>query len=215
MSVDLGRTQADVTSGNACWETPPAIFAKLHEEFNFDLDLFADADRALCRMWFGPGSAPSDALQVTWRSFGQTGFGNPPYGPFVPQALKVAHKWAGFGFTSVLLLPLRANKGFHQYVLRGAAELRFCDKRITFWENGFPRLNPKTGRPDPAPFDSIIVVYRPGIFTSPKVMSWHVPDHTGTPANTRTAYESPSALVSATDEALASRAPRPRRVREM
>jgi hypothetical protein len=38
-----GTDQADLTTGNACWETPPLVFAKLNEDFGpFDVDLTAD-----------------------------------------------------------------------------------------------------------------------------------------------------------------------------
>lgn len=53
-----GTDQADLTTGNACWETAPLVFQKLAEDFGpFDIDLTADAQRALCRVWFGPDSS--------------------------------------------------------------------------------------------------------------------------------------------------------------
>lgn len=52
-----GTDQADLTTGNACWETPPLVFRKLNEDFGpFDVDLTADAQRHLCPTWFGPDS---------------------------------------------------------------------------------------------------------------------------------------------------------------
>jgi phage N-6-adenine-methyltransferase len=175
-----GTNQADLTTGNACWETPPAIFDALDAEFHFDVDLTADAARAKCRTWLGPGSTHGlhahDAIAAPWACYGDTGYSNPPYGRFVGQMLAKAKWEADKGFTSVLLLPMRVTVAFRAHVLRGAAELRFCDKRITFWENGAPRINPRTGKPDPALFDSIVVVYRPGI-SDPRVSVWQVPPH--------------------------------------
>ena len=95
--------------------------------------------------------------------------------------LREARHWSGEGFRSVLLLPLRVTKAFQQHILGGAHRLLFCDKRITFWENGAPRLNPRTGKPDPALFDSIIVVYEAeerGALRKPVVGLWRVPPHT-------------------------------------
>lgn len=196
-TVMLSRTGPNLTSGNACWETPPAIFAKLNDEFNFEIDLCADPARHLCPTYFGPSSPfHTNALQAPWAMFGKVGYCNPPYGPFVPYILRAAWLATDYGFTTALLLPMRATKAFHQYIIAprpyGAAELRFCDKRITFWENGAPRINPKTGKPDPAPFDSIIVIYRPGS-TELKVSPWNVPKHVGTPAPSpvRTIHEHP------------------------
>ena len=91
------------------------------------------------------------------------------------------------GFTTTLLLPLRVTKAFKAHVLRigsvlGASDLLFCDSRITFFEDGVPRLNEKRWREDgkaiadPAMFDSIVVCYRPGAITF-NVDTWHVPTH--------------------------------------
>lgn len=174
-----GTDQADLTTGNAVWETPPAIFAALQAEFGFDVDLTADGRRHLRDRWFGPDSPiGTDALTADWHRWGSRGYSNPPYGAFVQRLLPKARLWAqNFLFTSALLLPLRATKAFHAYVLDGASELRFCDKRITFFEDGAPRLNPRTGKPDPALFDSIIVVYRPNHRGAPLTGSWKVPPH--------------------------------------
>lgn len=184
----VAGTGADLTAGNSCWETPPAIFAKLAADFGpFDVDLTADADRHLCSVWFGPGGLRTDALAApseaaTWALYGTKGYSNPPYGPFVPRLLETAKREAReFRFTSVLLLPLRVTRAFRASVLNGAADLLFCDKRITFWEHGAPRVSPD-GRTAPALFDSIIVIYRPGLWHAPGLGVWQVPPHV-TPAD--------------------------------
>lgn len=182
-------TTVDKTTGNACWETAPEIFAKLNKDFGpFDVDLTADADRALCAVWFGPGvgTFAPDALTAAWHTYGRNGYSNPPYGSFVPHMLRKAALEAARGFTSTLLLPMRVTKAFHQHVLSGASELLFCDKRLIFYENGAPRLNPKTGKPDAAMFDSIVVRYQPGVYACPRVGVWRVPAH-GKAASTRRA----------------------------
>lgn len=182
-----GTDQSDLTSGNACWETPPLVFAKLNEDFGpFDVDLTADAQRHLCPTWFGPQSSVGefDALRAPWPYFGARGYSNPPYGPFIQQLLPRAkafmHTQPAFGTT--LLLPLRVTKAFKAHVLNGATELLFCDSRLTFFEDGIPRLNHKQwtekGKAvaDPAVFDSIIVRYEPGV-SGLHVGIWHVPKH--------------------------------------
>jgi hypothetical protein len=178
-------TQKDVTSGNACLETPPAVFAKLQEDFGpFDLDLCADAGNHLCDVWFGPCSPyHENALIAPWGDFGETGYANPPYGPFVGKMLRKAKEEAAKGVPSTLLLPVRITKAFHAHILCGATEVWFCDKRIAFWQGGAPKLiQHKDGswKPDAALFDSMIVRYEPGMrFSPPKVRSWKVPKHTG------------------------------------
>jgi hypothetical protein len=178
-------TKGDLTSGNACWQTPPAVYMKLAEDFGpFDLDLTGDAMRALLPTWFGPGSPAGefDALTARWASHGRSGYSNPPYGPFVQKMLAKAKGESANGFTTVLLLPMRATKAFHAHVLSGANELLFCDKRLCFYEDGLPRLNAKEfarGRlvADSALFDSIVVVYRPEWVKGPTAGAWKVPPH--------------------------------------
>lgn len=175
-------TSPDPTTGNACLETPPQIFAKLSDDFGpFDIDLTADPIRHLCPKWFGPHSFwAEDALTAQWMAFGKTGYSNPPYGAFVARMLKKAKAEAAIGFSSTLLLPVRITKAFHAHVLCGATEVWFCDKRIAFWENGAPKPDPKTLKPTGALFDSMIVRYLPGMrFSPPRVRTWHVPPHNG------------------------------------
>ena len=178
------RTQKDITSGNACLETPPQIFHAIQEDFGpFDIDLTADAIRYLLPIWFGPGSPLHvDALLAPWHEHGKSGYSNPPYGPFVPRILKKAKDEAKVGFASTFLIPLRATKAFHKHILNGATDLLFCDKRIAFWENGSPKLTfskkTNTWEITPALFDSIIVRYAPGMrFSPPRVGTWKVPPH--------------------------------------
>lgn len=183
-----GTDQADLTSGNACWETAPLVFQKLNEDFGeFDVDLTADATRHLCDEWFGPDSnvGEYDALTADWPACQRrNGFSNPPYGPFIQKLLAIAKTWSrrGEGFTSTLLLPMRVTKAFKAHVLHGASDLLFCDKRLVFFEHGVPRLNNKLwtekGKAvaDAAVFDSIIVRYRP-YSTMLNVGVWEVPKH--------------------------------------
>jgi hypothetical protein len=181
-----GTDQADLTSGNACWETAPLVFRQLAEDFGpFDIDLTADRQRALCPLWFGPDSPVGefDALEALWHVYGRSGYSNPPYGPFIQRMLAWALAEAQLGFSTTLLLPLRVTKAFRAYVLNGASDLIFPDKRLVFFENGVPRINDRLwrekgiARADPALFDSIIVRYRPGEWSAPVISEWRVPAH--------------------------------------
>jgi hypothetical protein len=70
-----GTDRSDLTTGNACWETPPLVFPKLADDFGpFDVDVTADAQRHLCPIWFGPDSSIGavDALRSDWCAGGQT-----------------------------------------------------------------------------------------------------------------------------------------------
>ena len=174
-----GTDQSKLTSGSACWETVPAVFAKLNEDFGpFDIDLTADPARHLCPVWFGPGSAvEQDALSGDWYKHGKSGYSNPPYGRFVARMLAHARGQArAFGFTTTLLLPMRVTIAFREHVISApSVELWFSDSRLIFWENGAPRLNPKTGKPDAALFDSIIVRFGPSLARGVHVGIWNAP----------------------------------------
>lgn len=179
-------TQADVTSGNACWETPPEVFAQLDRDFGpFDVDLTADRQRRLCHSYFGPDHVYAeyrDALTADWLVCGHHGYSNPPYGPFVQKMLRKASIEATKGFTSTLLLPMRVTVAFKEVIIPQASELLFCDSRIVFHENGQPRWNQKILREkglyvgDSAMFDSVIVRFMPQRRTL-HVAIWDVPEH--------------------------------------
>jgi hypothetical protein len=173
-------TPTDIEYGEgACLETPPAVFARLHERFCFDIDLTANEQNHLMPNWIGPGSRWPDALTANWcaakgrTGIARTGFSNPPYGPFIPKILTKALQERDLGFTSVFLLPNRSGGWFTDLVLPYYSELWFCQPRITFWYQGRPRVNPETKKnlerrakglaptADGALFDSIIVIYEP------------------------------------------------------
>jgi hypothetical protein len=179
------RTQADLTGGNACLETPRPMFEAIRDRLGpFDLDLTADAKRHHCPRWFGPGSPLNefDALEAFWPSYGQSGFSNPPYGPFVQEILLWALTMSREGFTSVFLLPMRVTQSFRTIIIPHASDLLFCDARIPFFENGLPRLNERVwleegkARADGAMFDSIVVRFGPGHHGGPRVGEFAVPD---------------------------------------
>lgn len=181
-----GTDQGDVTTGNACWQTPPSVAAALCAEFGCDIDLFANARSKVLPTWLGPGSPiGEDALAVDWHRHGTAGFSNPPYGDFLKLVLaKAAYEaWAN-AFTSVHLLPLRLNAALRTAIF-GSEQVShwlFPDKRIAFWENGAPRMgrDKRSGvmRPMPALFDSTILVFGPGTHVTPKIGEWKVPTTT-------------------------------------
>ncbi len=144
------------SSGKDDWQTPPDLYLRLHDEFDFDIDLAADADSALCSLWYGPGSPiGEDALVEPWWPI--TGWCNPPYtrgAEFVKKAALAARE----GATTVLLVPARTDTvWFHGCVWdqelhrpRPGVETRFLKGRLKF-----------VGAKDGAPFPSLIVVFRP------------------------------------------------------
>ncbi len=175
--------QTDLLYGEqACQETPKGLVEVLEgtltnvlaRPFTFDLDLFANEENHTKPLWFGPGSpVPNgfNALAATWWWPGspttvatKNGFGNPPYGGFITSALKKAIEEQAKGFTSALLLPLRAARWYKNLVLPYYSHLWHVESRLMFTYHGQRRQYPnEKGKlvDAGALFDSIIVVFAP------------------------------------------------------
>lgn len=62
--------------------------------------------------------------------------------------------------TVVMLLPARTDtKRFHKYIWLPENEIRFIEGRLSFEINGKPMVD-KNGRPESAPFPSMIVIFQ-------------------------------------------------------
>lgn len=127
------------------WETPPALFAQLHQEFGFTLDPCATADNHKCARYY---TLVQDGLQQTWA--GEVCYMNPPYGHKI--TTWVAKAYQEQQATIVALLPARTDtRWWHSYVMH-ADELRFIQGRVRFVGGG-----------SSAPFPSVLAIFRPGI----------------------------------------------------
>lgn len=133
------------------WETPLTLFADLDREFHFTLDPCAVPETAKCEKFFTPAE---NGLLQDWG--GEVVFCNPPYGnkksdpnrqdEWVRKCYEESKKPET---TVVALIPSRTDtERFHRYIL-GKAEIRFLQGRVQF-----------VGAKDPAPFPSMIVVWR-------------------------------------------------------
>lgn len=126
------------------WETPHDLFAALDREFTFTLDLAALPHNTKCARFFAPGE---NALKQTWDGVCWL---NPPYGAPLRHWLKKAYESAQTGAVVVCLLPARTDAAWwHDYVLP-FGEIRYLRGRLQF-----------TGAAHPAPFPSVIVIFRP------------------------------------------------------
>lgn len=140
------------------WSTPPDFFAALNSEFDFTTD-------AACTPHNGMPVRQHifDALECDWSDDGDYSearvFVNPPYSrgkaaKFIAKASEEARN----GATVVMLLPARTDtRAFHAHIWDAAAhrprpgvEVRFLPGRLKFG-----------GCKDPAPFPSMVVVFRP------------------------------------------------------
>jgi site-specific DNA-methyltransferase (adenine-specific) len=138
------------------WTTPQNLFDQLNAEFDFEIDLAATAENTKCASFY---SLQLDSLSQHWGSRFARGWLNPPYsrglcGHFIEKAARQRR----MGFLTVMLLPSRTDtKAFHAHIYdidtwqpRNGIEIRLLAGRLRF-------SNSKT----PAPFPSMIVIFRP------------------------------------------------------
>jgi site-specific DNA-methyltransferase (adenine-specific) len=129
------------------WATPPELFKKLNEEFQFTRDVCAEEWNAkLPDYW----TEEDDCLSKDWEG---VLWMNPPYGKelkkFVKKAFEESQKKAK---TIVALIPSRTDTSyFHDYIL-DKSEIRFLRGRV--------RFHTEDGVGGTAPFPSMIVVWK-------------------------------------------------------
>ena len=139
------------TSNRQNWETPMKVFTPLNDEFGFTLDPCAEPHTAKCEKFF---TVNDNGLYQSWE--GETVFCNPPYGSHLKKWIaKCVLESKKPGTTVVMLIPSRTDTAyFHDYILPHATDIRFLRGRIKFLMNGKGK--------DPAPFGSLIVVFKYG-----------------------------------------------------
>lgn len=132
------------------WATPPNIFKRLHEEFDFTLDVAASKEQHVVPRYF---TKEQDGLKQSWA--GERCFMNPPYGRDIAKWVEKANYETMDCCPLVVgLLPVRAStKWFHDHVLLNA-EIRFVKGRLKFGSKK------KSAKLQPAPFASMIVIWR-------------------------------------------------------
>ena len=132
------------------WRTPNQLYAKLHNEFNFRMDLAADAASSKCGInYLGPGAFANprgysatfnqrDALSGKagdWRVHGR-GFLNPPWSkeaklpltPWIERMIAEAQE----GWEGVAILPASIQTRWWQRVRAHAYEIRLIPHRVSF-----------------------------------------------------------------------------------
>lgn len=124
------------------WSTPQDFFDSINSEFNFDLDVCADATNAKCVEYF---TKEENGLVQNWDN--RHVWCNPPYGREISEWVKKASE--ARGGVVVMLIPARTDtRYFHQYIYH-KAEIRFLKGRLKFG-----------GSKNSAPFPSMLVIFR-------------------------------------------------------
>lgn len=151
------------SSSSALWRTPPKLFAKLHVEAEFHVDLAADATSSLLGGdYFGLDHVEAwrrNGLAVPWGATYRHGFFNPPFSrdaglPIEPWVRKAYQESLLCGFTSFGLIPVRTSTKWWNDWVMVADEIRTIPHRVKF-------LYPDGSEGTSAPFDSCVAVWRP------------------------------------------------------
>ena len=149
--------RALLSTGKDDWETPKDFYEKLDDEFHFTLDPCCTHENAKCKKHY---TKDDDGLSMDWG--GEVVFCNPPYSKKGNQDAWVKKCYTESlkpNTTVVALLPARTDTvRFHDYIL-GNAEIRFIKGRLVFEVDGKPLIG-RNGKPQPAPFPSMICIWR-------------------------------------------------------
>jgi site-specific DNA-methyltransferase (adenine-specific) len=132
------------------WETPYWLFEILNFYFDFDWDVCADHENALCENYF---TKEFSCFENDWSCIN---YMNPPYGRGIDLFVERAYRqYKDLGNVTVALLPARTDtKYFHNFIY-DKAEIIFIKGRLKFGggksykEQGVPPAN--------APFPSMLV----------------------------------------------------------
>lgn len=98
-------TSGLMSSNTDLWGTPQTLFDILDKEFNFEVDVCANADNHKCAKYY---TKEQDGLKQDWGT--QTCFMNPPYGKEIGKWVKKAVETAKAGgvlWLSCLIVPIR------------------------------------------------------------------------------------------------------------
>ncbi len=138
------------------YQTPPELFAALHREFGFTVDVAASDKNHLCDHYFTAERSGLDSrwdarigLQRPWA------FVQPPYNDVRSWLDKAVYELS-YGIGSTHLIPAAVeNQYWQKYIVGHAAEVRLVVGRIPF-------IDPTTGKPAKGNRgNSSIVVFRP------------------------------------------------------
>ena len=107
------------------WQTPKEIFNKLFDEFNFDCDVAASIENALCTTHY---DETDNALNQRWL---KDNWCNPPYSDITPWVNKAIEQHET-GRTIVMLVPADTSVKWFKLAYESCNEVRFISGRISF-----------------------------------------------------------------------------------
>lgn len=135
------------------WGTPPELWNALNSEFDFMLDAATRPSNPLKTPAFLTEN--DNALSVPWQ---RRTYCNPPYGRQIEKWIRKAYiEWRN-GNLVVMFLPSRTGtRWFHAFIYnRPRVETRFLKGRFRMFN-----YDTNTYSKNVAPFDSMVVIFRP------------------------------------------------------
>ncbi len=131
------------------WSTPDRLFAGLHGEFEFQLDVCACRESAKVSSYY---NETQNGLARDW--FGRHCWMNPPYSDITPWVRKAWEESSRGGALVVALLPVDTSVSWFWDWVQGKAELRFIRGRVQF-------VPPAGVKSSSNPKPSMLAIYRP------------------------------------------------------
>ena len=146
------------TSNKDDWETPCDLFNLLDREFDFELDVCANATNHKCPVYY---NKEHDGLSMSWNTRSRACWMNPPYSQAKLWIAKAA-KEASATCRVVCLLAARTDtKIWQEVIFPLASNIRFLKGRVRF-------VGAKAG----APFPSAVVVFGGMMPIYPIIQGW-------------------------------------------
>lgn len=136
-----------MTSTPDQYETPPALFKNLDDEFRFGFDVCAQPSTAKCLNYW---TEQNDALSKDWANDTDSNFGkwlwcNPPYSkimPWIDKAIDAQYKGRG----TVMLVMCDPSVQWFSKALVSCSEVRYVTNgRLAFYRDGKPAAGNNKG----------------------------------------------------------------------
>jgi phage N-6-adenine-methyltransferase len=154
----MGVNAGMLSSASEEWATPPVLFERWHERYNFTIDVCATPQNAKCsRYW----TKEDNALSQDWA--GERCWMNPPYGRTISHWIRKAVDSAIAEALVVALIPARTDtRWFHRYIWNREGCKPKPGRLVDFMpgRRAFVKPGRRPGT-NTAPFPSMVVVFNP------------------------------------------------------
>lgn len=163
------------SSGRDEYQTPPALFRALDDEFMFDLDLAATEENALCHPYCSEPCYGSESNCGCGLHAGLTDrriFCNPPYSDLRPWAARFGE--LGLENMVAAILPVDPTTRWWATMIETVHELRFTGRRVNFVHAPGCHCDACTAERGPAGNNkgTVIAIWRPGLKPLSPVVHW-------------------------------------------